>query len=56
MTSHAIYIPKPLDPTLVDNYLKMIAQALGSLSRNYGALRKDIWNYMVEHFDRREYY
>ena len=51
MSNYIPIHPDPLSPVLVDNYLKMFAEALGVLSRNYGALRKDLWNYMVEHFD-----
>ena len=43
------YAPK-LDPTTCEKYLKMIAQALGELSRNLGSLRKEIWKYLMDHF------
>ena len=52
----SIYVPKPLDPILQDNYLKMLAEALGALSLNYGALRKDIWSYLIEHFGIKDKY
>lgn len=44
------YSPKPLDPIKLENYLKMIAQCLSTLNRNYGALRKDIWDQMCKDF------
>ena len=31
-------------------YLKMLAESIGTLSRNNGAQRKDIWKYCMEKF------
>ena len=45
---HAVYLPKLVDKVTLDNYLKMMAETLGTLSRNYGSMRKDIWNYFMK--------
>ena len=50
MTNNPINTPKPLDSKKCDLYLKMLAQALGFLSRNNGAQRKDIWQYVMHNF------
>ena len=44
------YAPK-LDAQTCERYLKMLAQALGELSRNQGAQRKEIWKYLMDTFD-----
>jgi hypothetical protein len=49
------YNPKVLEPREMDRYLKMLAQAMGYLSRNQGAQRKDIWSYIMKTFPEANY-
>jgi len=50
---HIINAPKALEVHVQDNYLKMIAEAVGSLDHNYGALRKDIYAYIKNNFSEK---
>jgi hypothetical protein len=45
-----INIAPPLEPQTCERYLKMLAQALGEMSKNNGETRKVIWSYFMEHF------
>ena len=53
--TQSINTPKKLEPSKCDHYLKMLAQAMGYLSRNNGAQRKDIWQYVMNNFPEANY-
>ena len=40
------------DKRRVQNYLKLIAEALKSKSENAGSLRKDIWQFLLDNYKR----
>ena len=49
-----INIPKKVDPSTCNIYLRMAAEALGQISHNLGGSRKEIWAYMMKHFVPKE--
>ena len=52
-TSHNIKVAYPDKhnfKVMTKNYLRMISDAIHQLDDNYGTLRKDIWDYLSNHY------
>lgn len=47
---HRINMPQKIAPQTARRYLEMLAVAIGKLSLNTGAQRRDIWRYFQENF------
>jgi len=53
MNSLGINIPKKIGSDTCNLYLRMAAEALGQISHNLGGSRKEIWAYLMKHFDQK---
>jgi len=52
MNSLGINIPKKIGSDTSNVYLRMAAEALGQISHNLGGSRKEIWAYLMKHFNQ----
>ena len=46
--SHRINLPQKISPQISTFYLEMLAMAIGKISYNKGAQRKEIWRYFMD--------
>ena len=46
-----INMPQKIAPQTAQKYLELLTIAIGKISLNRGALRKDIWRYFQDNFE-----